>query len=537
MKSHPRPEIVQNQLQNQPPVNSYDEMDSSLNEKESIGFGAIANESPQAQKLTQLQAIANGGSHQSGPIQGAKNETGLPDQLKSGVEKLGGFSMDDVRVHYNSSKPAQLKAHAFAQGTEIHLAPGQEQHLAHEAWHVVQQKQGRVKPMLQLKGIALNDDSSLEREADVMGEKALGGKIAFSNELQTQFGVQTEAVQRVRVTDSADGSETETADLWAEGRYEEIVALALRFYSLHNMDNLALIQQAHQNDLSEHGYDISDDGLDQMARPASIAPKKVVPLKAKAQDDDAKVDLQSDETDVQEYLTDDYWKEQLIAKYGPEKGQEAYLRVKASKKFWDAPKKRAKAAKLPKRRLDDIIGLAPSILEQLEQVGQASKSQLRIYRGMKKKEAEAIMRVFNGKSADIEKLLHSKPKSADLRKAGGILPVDGHLAGREQANEYAQGDDEALLEFVLKPGAHLLLFSPAFMALAPAGKGTGGMLLELLGDFPLGNASEGNLPGYVGLKSEKKGDFSLTVQNDTTKLLFQLLIESINVVDVVKKKK
>jgi hypothetical protein len=99
---------------------------------------------------------------------------GLPEQLQTGIESLSGIAMDDVRVHYHSSKPAQLQAHAYAQGTEIHLAPGQERHLPHEAWHVVQQKQGRVKPTLQLKGVAINDDSALEREADQMGEKAMG---------------------------------------------------------------------------------------------------------------------------------------------------------------------------------------------------------------------------------------------------------------------------------------------------------------------------------------------------------------------------
>ncbi|MFN8395695.1 MAG: DUF4157 domain-containing protein [Bacteroidia bacterium] len=97
-----------------------------------------------------------------------------PPNLKSGIESLSGIAMDDVRVHYNSSKPAQLQAHAYAQGTDIHIAPGQERHLPHEAWHVVQQKQGRVKPTLQLKGVAINDDSALEREADVMGGRAMG---------------------------------------------------------------------------------------------------------------------------------------------------------------------------------------------------------------------------------------------------------------------------------------------------------------------------------------------------------------------------
>ena len=100
------------------------------------------------------------------------NNTGLPDQLKSGVESLSGFSLDDVKVHYNSDKPAQLQAHAYAQGTDIHLGAGQEKHLPHEAWHVVQQKQGRVQATTQMKGIGVNDDHGLEQEADVMAAKA-----------------------------------------------------------------------------------------------------------------------------------------------------------------------------------------------------------------------------------------------------------------------------------------------------------------------------------------------------------------------------
>lgn len=99
---------------------------------------------------------------------------GLPLQLKTGIETLSGFSMDDVKVHYNSSKPAQLQALAYAQGTDIHVASGQEKHLPHEAWHVVQQKQGRVRPTLHLKSqTPVNDDAGLEAEADRMGAMAL----------------------------------------------------------------------------------------------------------------------------------------------------------------------------------------------------------------------------------------------------------------------------------------------------------------------------------------------------------------------------
>jgi hypothetical protein len=96
-----------------------------------------------------------------------ENKTGLPKDLKAGVEALSGFSMDDVKVHYNSEKPAQLQALAYTQGSDIHVAPGQDEYLSHEVWHVVQQKQGRVQPTLKmLNDINVNDDEKLESEAN-----------------------------------------------------------------------------------------------------------------------------------------------------------------------------------------------------------------------------------------------------------------------------------------------------------------------------------------------------------------------------------
>lgn len=100
------------------------------------------------------------------------NNTGLPDNLKAGVESLSGFSMDDVKVHYNSSQPATVQALAYTQGTDIHVAPGQERHLPHEAWHVAQQLAGRVEPTTEVGGMSVNDNIGLEHEADVMGAKA-----------------------------------------------------------------------------------------------------------------------------------------------------------------------------------------------------------------------------------------------------------------------------------------------------------------------------------------------------------------------------
>lgn len=104
-----------------------------------------------------------------------ENSTGLPQKLKARIESLSGLPLDTVNVHYNSPEPATLQALAYTQGTEIYVGPGQTHHVPHEAWHVVQQMQGKVNPTLQTKGVAINDDERLEREADVMGRNAEAG--------------------------------------------------------------------------------------------------------------------------------------------------------------------------------------------------------------------------------------------------------------------------------------------------------------------------------------------------------------------------
>ena len=100
------------------------------------------------------------------------NRTGMPDALKAGIESLSGIDMSDVRVHANSDKSARLDALAYTQGNQIYLGPGQERHLPHEAWHAVQQMEGRVKATRQMKELLLNDDQQLEREANVMSLRA-----------------------------------------------------------------------------------------------------------------------------------------------------------------------------------------------------------------------------------------------------------------------------------------------------------------------------------------------------------------------------
>lgn len=94
------------------------------------------------------------------------NQTGIPAQMKKEHEEKSGLSFDDVRVHYNSDKPAKLNALAYTQGNQVHLGKGQEKHLRHELGHVVQQKLGLVRPTRSVNGVSVNDDESLEHSAD-----------------------------------------------------------------------------------------------------------------------------------------------------------------------------------------------------------------------------------------------------------------------------------------------------------------------------------------------------------------------------------
>ena len=186
-----------------------DEVESAKKEDDSSKADAEAAENKEDN--TQLKSKPSNNSN--GSIIQKKNGSPLPSNLKSGVEKLSGQDMSDVNVNYNSKNPEKLGAHAYAQGSNIDVAPGQEKHLPHEAWHVAQQKEGRVSPTKQLKSddqgssanggedswsdakggddnsndakkIQINDDPVLEKEADEMGKKAeeVGEDIAENKE-------------------------------------------------------------------------------------------------------------------------------------------------------------------------------------------------------------------------------------------------------------------------------------------------------------------------------------------------------------------
>lgn len=108
----------------------------------------------------------------------------LPPDVQAGMEASFGMDFSGVRIH-QGSQAASLGALAYTQGSDIHFAPGQydpqsqkgRELLGHELTHVIQQSDGRVGTTGDVKGVPLNDDPGLEREADNLGARAARGEL------------------------------------------------------------------------------------------------------------------------------------------------------------------------------------------------------------------------------------------------------------------------------------------------------------------------------------------------------------------------
>ena len=124
-------------------------------------------------------------------------KTVMPEDVRGKMENSFGTDFSNVNIHQNSDQASNIGALAYTQGNDVHFAPGQynpgstkgQELLGHELTHVVQQRQGRVRPDSEQKkglpagaqakeGININSDTALEKEADVMGAKAAQGKMA-----------------------------------------------------------------------------------------------------------------------------------------------------------------------------------------------------------------------------------------------------------------------------------------------------------------------------------------------------------------------
>ena len=109
--------------------------------------------------------------------------TEIPEEVRAKMEAAFGVDFSRVRIHEGPHVEA-IGALAYTQGTDIHFAPGQyrptsprgQELLGHELAHVMQQSQGRVQATTQASGVNINDDTSLEKEADEIGAKAACGE-------------------------------------------------------------------------------------------------------------------------------------------------------------------------------------------------------------------------------------------------------------------------------------------------------------------------------------------------------------------------
>jgi len=194
----------------------------------------------------------------------------LPNQLKAGVERLSGLSMDDVKVHYNSADPGRLHAHAYASGTDIHIATGREHDLPHEAWHVVQQKQGRVGSAdAHAKGASINDDPVLESEADRMGAAASQTSpredIRQDHQLLVSPGVPRQVIQRRTV--ATDYGEFETTRFSEAG--DSGVDIVLMFdpdEAKVDATKIALVQSVKATNEAKKAYAINPSIASRMVK-------------------------------------------------------------------------------------------------------------------------------------------------------------------------------------------------------------------------------------------------------------------------------
>jgi hypothetical protein len=88
----------------------------------------------------------------------------------------------------------------------------------------VQQKQGRVEPTIQAKGVEISDDEGLEAEADVMGEKASRASAAsiqstpLKGEASASNG-SSPVIQRVTYDELADPMQKGKVDQWSDQAY------------------------------------------------------------------------------------------------------------------------------------------------------------------------------------------------------------------------------------------------------------------------------------------------------------------------------
>lgn len=194
-----------NQENNQ--QNNNQQQDFEDNSQEAIEMRQLQNNIDNGEEMQQLLAYQNM-VHQHESEQEQQNKTGIPDDLKTGMENLSGVSLDDVKVHYNSEEPEKLNANAQTDGKDVHVGKGQEKHLPEELGHVIQQKKKNVQPTTKLNNeVPINDNQNLEKEAVSMGQQALKNKDNKQENLE-QIPSTSGPIQRAEINEDANAMES-----------------------------------------------------------------------------------------------------------------------------------------------------------------------------------------------------------------------------------------------------------------------------------------------------------------------------------------
>lgn len=177
----------------------------------------------------------------------------IPAPLRTQMERAFNANFANVKLH-EGNHVGSVGAIAYTQGNHIHFAPGQfnpdtrsgQALLGHELAHVMQQRQGRVKPTTQVNGLPVNDQTALEQEADTLGQKAAQMKTPATLQREetpnqptnyqitaprasdagyqeiTAVNQEThQAVGTVKIKGSSDRSRMQIADLWVDPAHRQ----------------------------------------------------------------------------------------------------------------------------------------------------------------------------------------------------------------------------------------------------------------------------------------------------------------------------
>jgi hypothetical protein len=189
-------------------------------------------------------------------VQEKKNNTGMPDDVLQKMENTYNTDFSNVQIYPDSIRAQELDAAAFTrssrQGHEIHFAPGQyspgttagQEMLNHELGHVIQQRQGIVKPTTSAKGLPVNDDPALEQQADRMGPVPSHSRPGTQNEANYKSS-DSSLIQMQCKTDTSSGIASGTANA-ANGHKIQLGVLQLNGPDMTP-------QEAHDHACSSHG--------------------------------------------------------------------------------------------------------------------------------------------------------------------------------------------------------------------------------------------------------------------------------------------